>query len=336
MQSARRYAAGKLATLVGGEVIGDATAEVTTLEAIDRAGPGALTYVRDEKYLAMWPASGATVAIVARSAWDRRGAIEVGAGRAVVVVEDADRALAGLLESIKGTAGTPVGRHPSAVIDPSAVLGEDVAIGAGAVIGAGVVIGAGSMIHERAVVRQGCVLGERVVIGAGAVIGSEGFGLMADPKTGMPTRIPHAGNVVIGDDVEIGANTTVDRAKFGSTTIGAGTKIDNLVQIAHGCRIGRGCIICGCCALSGSVELGDGVMLAGSVGIADNVRVGDRVTIGARSGVKDDIPAGEVWVGYPAEEARRQLRTVAAIRSLADVMPKIKKLIKRFEGEGQG
>lgn len=350
---APRWTAAELARAVGGEVRGDGGAVVTALDGIERAGPGALTFVREAKYLALWPSSRAAAALVTRRVWQEAGGdaatTEPSPGRAIILVGDADRAMLDILRALEAaapSAAPPAGRHPAASVDPAATVDDSASIGPAAVIGAGVRVGAGavvhpgavigpgaaigphSVIHANAVVGSGCIIGARVILQPGVVIGGDGFGYLPAPDGNGLVKIPHLGRVEIGDDAEIGANTTIDRAKFGATVIGAGTKIDNLVQIGHGCRIGRACVICGCCALSGSVELGDGVMLAGGVGVADNVKIGAGAKVGARSGVMHDIPAGETWVGYPAEKSSRYLRIAAAIRSLPDVMPGLKKLLK--------
>jgi UDP-3-O-[3-hydroxymyristoyl] glucosamine N-acyltransferase len=146
--------------------------------------------------------------------------------------------------------------------------------------------------------------------------------------------VPHVGDVVIGDGVEIGAGTCIDRAKLGSTTIGDGTKIDNLVQIGHNCEIGRSCIICGCSGLAGSVKLGDGVTIAANVGIADNLQVGDGATVGARAGVMDNIPAGEAWVGIPARPARETMKILAATKMLPEALRRLRSVEQRHRATG--
>ena len=147
-------------------------------------------------------------------------------------------------------------------------------------------------------------------------------------------KVPHIGHVEIGDAVEIGANTCIDRAKFGATIVGSGTKIDNLVQIAHNCRIGRACLLCGCCALAGSVVLGDGVILGGNTNVADNLTIGAGAKVAANGGVINDIPAGETWLGIPAMPVAEGTRNYAAFRGLADLSRTVRKLQKRLDGLG--
>ena len=208
---------------------------------------------------------------------------------------------------------------------------EGAIVSAGAVIGAGAGIGAGTFVGPNAVIGRGCQIGRNCDIGpcasisnaligngvtvhAGARIGQDGFGFV--PGANGLEKMPHIGRVIIQDNVEIGANTTIDRGMLDDTVIGEGTKIDNLVQIAHNVRIGRNCVIAGLCGISGSVTLGDWVMLGGSVGLADHVSIGDKVQVAARSGVMNDIPAGEKWAGAPAQPIRDFFREVSAIRSL--------------------
>ena len=209
--------------------------------------------------------------------------------------------------------------EPGAIIEPGAVIGPHAGIGSGTLIAPTAVIGAGCRIGRDSYVGPGASLqnalvGNRVIIHGGVRIGQDGFGFVAG-RTG-PEKVPQIGRVVIQDDVEIGANTTVDRGALSDTVIGEATKIDNLVQIAHNVRIGRACLIAGLCGISGSVTLGDGVMLGGSAGIADHISVGSGAAIAARSGVMNDVPAGERWAGAPARPIKDFFREVAAMRKL--------------------
>lgn len=341
----RRWSAEEAAALLGAELLGDRSVRLHDVAVLERAGPGSLTFIREARYLAQWPGCGASAALVTRRVWAEGGAgAVVPPGKAVLLVEDADIAMARLLGVVERLPTMPSGVHPSAVVDPTAALGPGVGVGAGSVVGARAVIGAGTILHPRVVIGEAvvigagcvlhpgvavlhdCTLGDRVVLQPGVSVGADGFGYVTTP--GGLMKVPHAGRVEIGNDVEVGANSTIDRAKFGATTVGDGTKIDNLVQIGHGCTIGRHCLICGCCGLSGSVTMGDGSVLAGGVGVADNVTIGAGAKVGARSGVMHDVPAGEQWVGYPAEAASRYLRIAAAIRSLPDVLPQMKRFMK--------
>ena len=230
-----------------------------------------------------------------------------------------------------GVTGRP-GISPSAYIDAEAVLEDGVTVEAGAVLGKGCAIGAGAIIAANAVIGVGCqigrdsyvgsgttvlhaLIGNNVIIHAGVRIGQDGFGYVGGPRG--PEKMPQIGRVVIQDNVEIGANTTVDRGAMADTVIGEHSKIDNLVQIAHNVRVGRGCIIAGHCGISGSVEIGDGVMMGGGVGLADHLKIGSGARLAARSGFMNDVPAGEAWGGYPAQPMGEMLREIAMMRRMA-------------------
>lgn len=336
--------AGQLAVAIGAEIVGPATVALDRVDPIERAGPTSLTFVRDPAFAARLLASAAGAAIVSRSVLDDPTAHAAlhASNRALLVVDDADLALARILQSLGAQAPLPIGIHAAAWVDPSAVVAPDawVAPGAtieagaavgpgsrilpGARIGAGAVVGRECVIHHNVIVSHGCVLGDRVILHPGAVIGADGFGYRPD-ETGRLIKIPHLGNVTIADDVEVGANATIDRAKLGSTTIGAGTKIDNLVQIGHGCVIGRSCVICGCAGLAGSIRLGDGVMIGGGAGIRDNITIGNGARVAACAAVMNDIPAGESWMGYPAKVASDTLRQFAAVAQLPELLRDLKR-----------
>jgi UDP-3-O-[3-hydroxymyristoyl] glucosamine N-acyltransferase len=241
----------------------------------------------------------------------------------------------------------PPGIHQRAVVDASAVIEDGTAIGALSFVGAGVRIGAGTIIHpnvtilDDAVIGSGCVLWpgvvirERCEIGDGCIlhsnvtIGADGFGYRPAADGRSLVKIPHIGTVRIGRDVEIGAGTCVDRGKFSATTIGDGTKIDNLCQIAHNCRIGRGVIIVSKCGFGGSCTVGDGAMFGGGSILKDHVTVGPGARLGGCSAAMNDIPAGESWHGHPAHNATATFREFAAIRKLPEMLRTIKRLEKQ-------
>lgn len=255
-------------------------------------------------------------------------------GRPRVIVADARLALA-RLSSAARPAAAAAGIHETAVIAPDASLAEGVSIGAhvviggGASVGAGTVIGPGSSVGDRSVIGSDCrigsavqiahdvVLGSRVIVQHGAVLGSDGFGFAAGPQGAV--RIEHLGRVELDDDVEIGANTTVDRATLGVTRIGARSKLDNLVQVGHNVTIGTDCLIAGQCAIGGSTVIGNGVTLAGNAAVADHVVIEDGAVIGALSGVSKRVPAGEVWFGIPAMPQRRWIRRQYLINRLEEI-----------------
>jgi UDP-3-O-[3-hydroxymyristoyl] glucosamine N-acyltransferase len=324
------HTSGSLATHLGAEVLGRDDLEIARLEVIERAGPGTLTFIRDEGYAAEWLRSRSPCALVTRSLrtpeFDR-------ASRALLIVPDADLALNEVLELFSpAPTPRPPGVHPTAVVDPSAVIGRGVHIGPGCVIDARAAIGDGTVLIAQcyvgvdAVVGRACVfhsgvrfqdrcsIGDGCILHAGVVVGADGFGYRPSPDGRGVVKIPHIGKAEIGPGVEIGANSCIDRAKFGSTLVGAGTKIDNLVQVGHGCRIGRACLIAAGVGIGGSTTIGDGVMIGGQVGIADGLTIGSGVRLGGQSGVFDSIPAGESWLGTPAMNARLTMRDWAYTR----------------------
>lgn len=329
---------------MGGALEGDGSIAFTGLSSLADASEHEATFISSDAHAKHWPRSRARIAIVGRRV---QAGLDAGEKRALIRVDNADLAVAKVLEIFSPAPSLPaMGVHPSAVVDPGAVMGKEVRIGplasvaaqarvgdgcvlhAGARIGAQATLGKHCVIHSNALVDERCVLGDRVVIHASAVIGSEGFGYRPAADGKSLVRIPHTGNVVLEDDVEIGANTCVDRAKFGSTRVGQGTKIDNLCQIAHGCRIGRMTVIAGLTGLAGSVTVGDGVQIGGHCGVADHKTIGDGARLAAKSAVMDNVPAGAAWGGIPAHDLRSELRVIAAIRKLPEWSRKFRKLLE--------
>lgn len=340
---------GQIARLVDAELIGPDDLLITRPATLEDAQPGDICFIRSADYAARWQTSRGSAALVTRG-------IEVPGhdrtSRALLVVDDADLALVHLLSRIevRGPAHQP-GQHPTAVVSPEAVVAPDACIGphcviepgarigartrlvANVSIGAGVSIGDECTLHPGVVVYARTVIGHRVIVHANAVIGADGFGYVSDQRGTGPVKVPHLGNVVVGDDVEIGASSCIDRAKFGSTRIGASTKIDNLVQVGHNCVIGTGCVICGHTGIAGSVKIGDGVTIGGKVGFADNISVGDHASIGGGSLVINDVPAHETWVGVPAGPAREALARHAAFRNLPELARNVKRLLRSQESK---
>ncbi len=338
---------GELAQRLGAELVGPADLRVRGAQALEHAGPEDLTFIRDGKNAPGWATSRAAAAVTTRG-------VEVAAradgSGALLFVEDADRAMIALLEQLTPERSLPPeGVHGSAVIDASASIGSGVRVGPNVVVGAGAEVGDGVSLHAgvwigaqakvgggselRAgvVVEDRCVVGRGVIIHPNSVIGADGFGYRPSEDGRSVVKIPHAGWVEIGDGVEIGACTTVDRGKFGPTIVGAGTKIDNQVQIGHNCRIGRSCIICGAVGVAGSVEIGDGVTVGGGVRIRDNVKIGSGATLAGGSGVGGDMPAGATWFGVPARDATTAQRDMLATMGLAETLRDIRKRLKQVE-----
>jgi UDP-3-O-[3-hydroxymyristoyl] glucosamine N-acyltransferase len=336
-----------IALLVDGEVEGDGNAVARGIESIDHATHGDLTFVGDAHHAKFWPASDASIAMVthgiALGDWPTKG-------RAVIRVANADQAMIQILELVEAAATDSferpaVGIDPDARVDPTATIEDDAAIGPFAVIGArcriksgaivesGVriyadaIIGIGVHLHAGVVIRERSVIGDRSILHAGVVIGSDGFGYRPDPKGNGLRKIPHVGHVEIGVDVEIGANSCVDRGKFGPTIIGDGSKIDNLCQIGHNVKLGKCVAISGLSGIAGSTTVGDGTLIGGGVGVSDHVRIGDGCQIAGRAGVINDVPDGQTWAGMPAKNARVAMKEQAIIRKLPGWSKKLKELL---------
>lgn len=330
----------EIARLVGGRVEGEGSTPVHGVAPVDSAAAGELTFAADERWATRLANSKAAAAIV--------GVWPASAAMPLIRVSDVQAAMAILLSRLSPpTDFPPPGRHPSAVvaadaeIAPDAAIGPHVVIGARAKVGAGCIlcsgvavgsdveIGEGSILDEGVVVKTDCKIGRRVRIGCNSVIGFEGFGYFT--TGGVHHKIPHVGNVIVEDDVEFGACTCVDRAKFGSTRVGAGTKVDNLVQIAHNVQIGHGCILVGQCGVAGSAKLGDYVVLGGHAGIRDNISLGNGVQCAAFAAVAGNVADGEIVVGIPAGPAREKLRAIQAVDKLPELLKRVKKLEARLE-----
>ena len=327
----RSYTIEQINAIIDGKVHGETTQTISGLEHIQKAKPHQATFIGNRKYAGMWADSKATLAI-ANDNLD----ITPGINRVIIKVKNADLAMAKLLEAF--TPQSPhfeTTIHTSAIVDPSALLGEDCKVGAGCYIGKNVVLGKGVVLYpnvtifddttigDYTTIWSGTVIRERTVIGSHCIfhinvsIGADGFGYRpSDDGRGL-VKIPHIGNVVIGNAVEIGANSCIDRGKFSSTILGDGCKIDNLVQIGHNCILGRSCIMAGSSGLAGSVTLGDGVIIGGSASIKDHTTIHCGATVGAGSGVIHDVPAGKTVLGYPAADSREMLKQWVALRKLA-------------------
>lgn len=338
------HTTGSIAASLPAELIGPSDLGITGIDSIAEAHEGAITFIRSHRYANKWASSKATAALVTRG-------IEVTghdpASRALLIVDNADVATVTLLMLFSPAAPrTPPGIHPTSIVDETATIGQGVHIGPGCVVGpecvigdgsvlvanvylgAGVAIGAITKLHPGVVILDRCVVGSACILWPNVVVGADGFGYIPAPNNRGLMKVPHIGNVIIGDGVEIGACTAIDRGKFGATTIGAGTKIDNHVQIGHNVHIGRCCIICGMTGIGGSAQIGDGVTLAGGVGVSDNITIGPGATVAAKSGIISDVPAGETWFGTPGGPHKDQMRSFAALRKLSDHLRKFGRLEK--------
>jgi len=320
-----------LAAEVQGTVEGDGSRLIEGVCSLDEPRPNCLAFVRDGRALRKSPALAALGALLVPTTFD--AAVLSAPHPALIRVPDPIGAFARLLPRFHPPILPAAGVSPRAEVHASARLGRNVSVGAFAVVGAdvtvgedsilhphvvvypGVRIGARCILHAGAIIREGCVLGDDLVIQNGAVIGADGFGYTPDPQIGLRT-IPQVGIVELGNRVDVGANTCIDRATLGATRIGQGTKIDNLVQIGHNNQIGTWSIICGQAGLAGSSKIGNRVTIGGAAGIADHLHIADNVRLAARSGVTSSIPEAGDYGGFPAQPLRQWHRTVAAIRAL--------------------
>lgn len=333
----------ELAALTEARIEGaDATdIEVVGAAGLDLAGPGQVTFLANPRYT---PRLKSTQASAVYAAED----VDVDRNDIVVLrAKDPYLAYTRALRIFHPEASFESFIHPTATIDPTARIASNVCIGASAVIGRDVQIGAGvrifpnatiyddvvigndSVIHSGVAIRERTHIGERVIIHNNSVIGCDGFGYAKDEKRRW-LKIPQSGRVVIEDDVEIGAGTTIDRASVGESRIGRGTKIDNLVQIGHSCTIGEDTLLCAQVGLAGSSHIGNRVILAGQAGVAGHLTIGDDVVITAKSATSHDVPAGKMISGIPAFDNRDWLRSTAAFRRLGEMQRTIRQLEKRL------
>ena len=324
------YSVEELNGLLNGEIIGGTSHFVDSPEQLELSATNQISFIGSKKYEKLWESSKAAVAVVNEDI-----SIEPGDNRAFIKVKNADLAMTQILELF--APALPVfddAIHATAVIHPTATIGKGTKIGAGCYIGPNVKIAENATIYPNATILDDCTIGKNTTIWSGVVvrerchigayctlhpnatIGADGFGFTPCPQRGL-VKIPQIGNVVIGNGVEIGANSCVDRGKFSSTILGDGCKIDNLVQIGHNSVLGKFCIMAGNSGLAGSVTLGNGVVIGGSASIKDHTTIGDGAVIGAGSGVTGDVPAGKTMLGYPAVEARNALKQWAILKRLA-------------------
>jgi UDP-3-O-[3-hydroxymyristoyl] glucosamine N-acyltransferase len=328
----------QLAELVGGHIQGDAETIIHDAKTLDEARPGDITFVEDDKHLRGLTTCRASAAVVPHSV----------SSAAIPLIQVADPLTAFVIIvrhlriQLDRAAMPPHGIDPRSAVHPTAKLGAEASVFPFATIGEGSIIGARCRIHAGASVGRFCrlgdditlhpnavlydrtVLGHRVIVHANAVIGADGFGYRL--HDGRHDKVPQLGHVEIGDDVEIGACTTIDRGTFQATQVGTGTKIDNLVQIGHNCKIGRHNLLVSQMGIAGSSTTGEYVVVAGQVGITDHVHLGDRAIIGAKAGVTKDVPPGLRMLGAPATPERDQKRILMTLERLPEIRRDIRRI----------
>jgi UDP-3-O-[3-hydroxymyristoyl] glucosamine N-acyltransferase len=330
----------ELASRLGAELRGDAALEITGVRGIEEAGPTEVTFVANPRYASLARTTKAAAVLV------EPGFQEISA--ATLRIENPYHAFSRALGFFYQPPAYAPGIHPTAVIDPTAVIGEGAHIGAYVVVGANVKLGPGATLlphvvlypgvqagsrlfaHAHAVVRENCILGDDVTLENGAIVGADGFGFSKD-EAGHWVKIPQSGPARIGNRVDIQANACIDRATVGSTEIGDGTKVDNLVQVGHGSRIGQNSLICAQTGLAGSSVIGNNVILAGQAGIAGHCSVGDGVILTAKSAVSHDVPAGKVISGIPGFDNRVWLRAVTIFQRLPELLKRLDRVEKKLQ-----
>lgn len=330
----------EIARFLDGQLVGDGTAQVSGVSGIAQARPGEITFLDTPRYQRFLKSTGASAVIVPLSTEFPQ--------KTLIRVSDPRLAFAKVMRLFYPFhPPTQKGIHPSAVIGRKVDLGERVSIGAcvciedqviigddviifpGVVIGRESQIGSGSVIHANVTIREETVIGKNVIVHNGAVIGSDGFGYA---KEGIQhLKIPQKGNVIVEDDVEIGANATIDRGTLGATRIGRGAKIDNLVQIGHNVVIGPHSVVVAQVGISGSTEIGSGVILAGQVGVVGHIKIGDESVIGAQSGVSKSVPSRSAFFGSPARPLSKAKRIEACVSRLPELFKKVSALEKRLK-----
>lgn len=333
---------GELADRLGAELRGDAELEVTGVKGIEEAGPSEITFVANPKYAGLARTTQAAAVLVEPEFPE--------IPTATLRIKNPYLAFARALGVFYQPPAYAPGIHATAVVDATAEIDEASHVGAYAVIGPGVKVGAHATIlphvvlypgvqvgshffaHAHAVVREGCVLGDHVTLENGVIIGADGFGF-AKNEAGQWEKIPQSGPVRLGDRVDVQANACIDRATVGATEIGAGAKVDNLVQVGHGSKVGENTLLCAQTGLAGSSVVGKNAILAGQTGVAGHCTLGDGVILTAQSGVSHDIPAGKMISGSPGFDNRLWLRAVALFQRLPELMKRLDRLEKRVERE---
>ena len=341
----RRITAREVAALTNGQVVGPQDAAVSGVAPLDRAGPEDLSFLAARRYLPQFLRSNAAIVLCTPDLVPPDAA----GPSCRVVVRNPHEALLAVIPVLYPEPPWEPGVHRTAVLGPGVVWQEPVAIGpyavlgqgvrlgrnvriaAGVVLGHGVELGDDVQVMPHVVCYSGTIVGNRVILHAGVRLGADGFGYMPSKNGEPPRKIPQVGRCIIGDDVEIGANTTIDRGSVDDTVVGPGTKIDNLVQIGHNCRIGARCIIAGQAGIAGSTHLEDDVFLAGQAGLADHVTIGRGARVTVQGGVIGDIDPGATVSGYPARAHREFLRAQGALYRLAHIVDDLEALARRTE-----
>jgi len=328
------YRLAELAERIEGELRGDGDVTITGVGHLEDANEGEITFADGPRVQSLADSSRASALIVPPDVEVRH--------KPFIVTEDPRLAFSKVLELFAPDLHPAPGVHPTAVVGHNVTLGEDVSIGANAYVGDGVFIGAGSIIYPLAyvgpetVIGSGCEIhpqvyvgprvqiGNRVIVHAGASVGADGFGYLQTAEGHR--KIPQIGSVIVDDDVEIGANSTIDRATVDATRIGAGTKIDDQVHVAHNVVLGRNCLLCGQVGIAGSTTIGNNVVMGGQAGVNDHVEIGDDVIVAARTSVFGNLSEPGIYSGYPAGPHHQQLRVIAHMRRLPRLMDRIKEL----------
>lgn len=331
----------KIVELTGAELTGDELVEISGVAAIEDSKPGDISFLANPKYSKYLITTKASAVIIPKEIEDQPGKTVLRSSNPymaflkVVKLFNPEELLIekGIHATVVIGKGTALGKDVSigaqAVIGRKCSIGERSVIMPGVVLGDSVTLGKECFIHANVSLRERITIGNRVVIHNGAVIGSDGFGFAFDK--GKYHKIPQVGTVVIEDDVEIGANTTIDRATLGKTVISRGTKLDNLIQIAHNCRIGENCVIASQAGISGSTAVGNRVRIGGQAGFAGHIKIGDDVEIGAQSGVTKSVSDGRYVVGFPAKDSGKEFRIHGALRRLPDLLKDFVKIRRRVE-----
>jgi UDP-3-O-[3-hydroxymyristoyl] glucosamine N-acyltransferase len=333
----------EIASLVGGEIVGDAKVAIEGIAGIEDAKKGDITFLSDKKYISRLHSTRASAVIVSPDVKEAKVAL--------IRVKNPYLAFTKVMRSFApSTCEDNRGVHPSAIIGESVDLGKAISVGAYSLIekeakigdntvisslvylGKGSKIGKDCLIYPQVTIREGVEIGDRVIIHSGTVVGSDGFGYI--PDQGRHHKVPQLGKVIIDDDVEIGANVTIDRATLGKTWIKRGVKIDNLVQIAHNVVIGENSVIVAQVGIAGSTEIGKEVTLAGQAGLVGHIKIGDKVIVGAQAGVLKSIPSGTIVSGHPARphlQEKRMMASLVRLPALYKIVQELKKKIEKLE-----